>query len=48
MLQVSYLFLKELALLLTEIYAGVSEPLEHFLQAEQVLLERVANNDQDV
>jgi hypothetical protein len=42
---VPYFLLKELALLRIEIKAGFWEPLEHFSQVEQVLLEHVGNHD---
>jgi hypothetical protein len=34
-----------LAILQIELEVGFSEPLEHFLQVEQVLLERATNHD---
>jgi hypothetical protein len=36
---------KQLALLWIQPQAGFSEPLEHFLQVEQVLLEGAADHD---
>jgi hypothetical protein len=42
---VSYFCLKEMTLLRIEPWADISEPLEHFLQVEQVLSERAANHD---
>jgi hypothetical protein len=43
--KVMYFILKELAFLRTELYAGFSDLLGHFLQAEQVLLERETIHD---
>jgi hypothetical protein len=43
--RVPHFLLKEFARLWIEIQAGISEPLEYFLQVEQVLLERAANHD---
>jgi hypothetical protein len=40
-----YFFLKELALLWIELQADFSQPLEHFPQVEQALLECTANHD---
>jgi hypothetical protein len=36
---------KQLALLWIQLQAGFSEPLEHFLQVEQVLLKGAADHD---
>jgi hypothetical protein len=43
--EVPYFRLRELARFQIELKMGFSEPLEHFLQVEQVLLKRAANHD---
>jgi hypothetical protein len=43
MSEILYFLLKELVVL--ELYAGFSEPVKHFPQVEQVLLESVANDN---
>jgi hypothetical protein len=43
--EISYLLPQELRLLRIEIRAVFSEPLKHFPQVEQVLLEHSANHD---
>jgi hypothetical protein len=43
--EVSHLLLQELTVLRIELQAGFSEPLKHFPQVEQMLLESAANYD---